>query len=71
MEKSLQFDSLHEGIVNALTELNELGKIMQRNAEASWADRDAIWKQIEELRDEIHASHEALSNRIEAVHRAS
>lgn len=70
MENSLQFDSLHEGIVNALGELSQLGKAMQRNAETSFADRGALWKELADLRDELHTQVHALSNRIEAVYRS-
>ena len=64
---SLQYDSLHDGIVRALESQVELNRGIERFMGAVNAQFEQEERLIAELRDDLHT----LANRLEALTRAA
>lgn len=63
---SLQYDSLHDGIVRTFDAISRQGEAQQRLNESLSEEVARLWADNAELRDELHA----VANRLENLTRA-
>lgn len=68
---SLAYDSLHDGLEALRASQDDYFDRVQRMAESMQARFEEEERLIAEIRDELHEAIVAMSNRIEAVTRAS
>lgn len=64
---SLQYDALHNGIVEALNSITKQGEAQQRYNESIVYEIGKLWEAIDNSRDDLHS----VANRLEALTRAT